>query len=566
MSVPVNCCRARCMAGASASARDPRKPARLGLLYAICGAVVLSPLLCARVPPLVDYPNHLARAWILVHRTQIPALAANYTIHWRILPDLAMDLVVSALAHILPVEQAGRMFVGLTLAALAVGTASLHRALFGRVGIWPLASLLFVYNAVLFWGFVGCLFATGVCLLVFSGWIATPHWRPGARLPIFATAASVLFLLHLFAFGLYALLVVAYELGVRLGDRRFSLRSLAGWLASLLQLMPGILLWRASLGDTGATLSEYGGFADKLYALVSPFDFGVEPAPFDWLFAAVTCAGLVLALLTCSIRLAPRMRLPLAALAAAAVLMPHRASGAWGADLRLPVTLPFVIIAGTRIEISRRPAAAVAAIAGAAVLALRVGSVAQSWCDYDRWFTEFRVASTVISPGSRLLVAAAPAVPDRLPGVPAFFARFEPVVFTHMAALAVIDRAAFFPYLFTGWTTVAVAAGNRPIAQREGQPARLADLASAAPAAAKPNSIGELPYWRDWRTNFDVALVIDFGRPRASLPSPIRPAASGSFFDIGRIVNPRGSASAAEPHATGHSGPGGAERPPRPAQ
>ncbi|HEY1299315.1 MAG TPA: hypothetical protein VGF07_02395, partial [Stellaceae bacterium] len=496
------------MAGASASARDPRKPLRLGLLYAICGAVVLSPLLCARVPPLVDYPNHLARAWILVHRAQIPALAANYIVQWRVLPDLAMDFVVSALAHIVPVEQAGRIFVALTMAVLVVGTASLHRALHGQVGIWPLCSLLFLYNAALFWGFVSCLFATGVCLIVFSGWIATRHWRPGVRLPIFATAAGILFLLHLFAFGLYALLMVSYELGIRLGERRFSLRSLIGWLAVWLQLVPGILLWRVSLSDAGSTLVEYGRFADKLYALVSPFDFGVTPAPFDWLVAALISAGLVLALLTRSIGLAPRMRLPLAALAAAAVLMPHRASGAWGADLRLPVTLPFVIIASTRIEVSRRWAAAMAGLAGAAVLALRVGSVAQSWRDYDRWFTEFRAASSVISPGSRLLVAAVPAILDhRLPGAPAFFAHFEPVVFTHMAALAVIDRAAFFPYLFTGWTTVAVTPGNLPIAQREGQPARLADLASAALPTAKPNAIGELPYWRDWRTNFDVALV-----------------------------------------------------------
>jgi hypothetical protein len=135
-----------------------------------------------------------------------------------------------------------------------------------------------------------------------------------------------------------------------------------------------------------------------------------------------------------------------------------------------------------------------------------------------------------------------------------------------MAALAVIDRAAFFPYLFTGWTTVAVTPGNLPIAQREGQPARLADLASAALPTAKPNAIGELPYWRDWRTNFDVALVIDFGRPRASLPSPILPVARGSFFAIGHIVNPKGSAAAAGADAAGRSRPGGAEPPPRPAQ
>ena len=35
--------------------------------YVLLGALVLSPLLWVSVPPLVDYPNHLARMWILVH-------------------------------------------------------------------------------------------------------------------------------------------------------------------------------------------------------------------------------------------------------------------------------------------------------------------------------------------------------------------------------------------------------------------------------------------------------------------------------------------------------------------
>ncbi|MGH7064362.1 MAG: hypothetical protein ACREET_09800, partial [Stellaceae bacterium] len=318
-------------------------PAICPALYAIAGALTLSPLLWARIPPLVDYPNHLARAWILVHAAEIPALAGNYSVHWRILPDLAMDGVVSALACLVPVELAGRIFVALTMAALVGGTLALHRVLHGRVGLWPLCSMLFVYNAVLFWGFVSCLFAIGVYLLVFSGWIATRHWRIGVRLALFSLAASLLFLLHLFAFGLYGLSMAAYELQARLGRNRPTLRSLMGWMATWLQLLPGLVLWRASLAHAGATLTVYGGLAAKLYALVAPFDFGVAPAPFDRLVGVAACLGLILAIATRTIRLAPEMRLPLAAMVAAALLMPNRMSGAWGADLRLPAALPFVV-------------------------------------------------------------------------------------------------------------------------------------------------------------------------------------------------------------------------------
>ena len=43
---------------------NPSKLARFAVYVGLC-AFALSPLLWVRVPPLVDYPNHLARMWIL---------------------------------------------------------------------------------------------------------------------------------------------------------------------------------------------------------------------------------------------------------------------------------------------------------------------------------------------------------------------------------------------------------------------------------------------------------------------------------------------------------------------
>src|SRR5207249_7882872 len=212
-------------------------------LWALCVIVTLSPLLWVRIPPLVDYPNHLARMWILVHRTEIHELAANYAIHWRILPELGMDLVVSALAWVLPVAEAGRVFVALTMLVLVAGTMSLHRVLYGRLSAWPICSVLFVYNAALFWGFLNCLFATGIYLFAFSGWIATRHWRWGRRLLTFSAVASLLLMLHLFSFGLYGLSVASYELGSRIAGPRLTRSGLAECSIVCLQFVPGAWLW-----------------------------------------------------------------------------------------------------------------------------------------------------------------------------------------------------------------------------------------------------------------------------------------------------------------------------------
>ena len=344
-------------------------------LFVTVVAATLSPLLWVQVPPLVDYPNHLARMWILVHSNEIPELASNYTVHWRILPDLAIDLVVSLLSWVMPVEQAGRVFIALTMLSLVGGTLTLHRVLHGRLETWPICSILFVYNAALFWGFVNCLFATGIYLFAFSGWIATRHWRTGPRLLTFSAVASLLLLLHLFAFGLYCLSVASYELARPTHQRRPPLRRLVGWGAVCLQFVPGLMLWHASLSDSGPTATGYGDLVFKLYAMMSPFTFGFLPAPFDFLTGAVISLFLLFAVASRSLRLVPEMRLPLAAMILMAMMMPNRMSGSWLADIRLPVALPFVIIASTRFEASRKRVAAPVAATALIVLGLRVWTV-----------------------------------------------------------------------------------------------------------------------------------------------------------------------------------------------
>src|ERR1700686_518449 len=165
-------------AGSLFATSDALRKSGVLAAYLVLGALTLSPLLWAAVPPLVDYPDHLARMWVLLHARDIPALASNYVVDWRLLPNLAMDLVLPALAQFMPLEYAGRLFIALTMLSLVLGTVALHRALHGRVGLWPLAALLFVYNSVLYWGFVNFLFTLGLALLTFSAWVASAHWGP----------------------------------------------------------------------------------------------------------------------------------------------------------------------------------------------------------------------------------------------------------------------------------------------------------------------------------------------------------------------------------------------------
>ena len=509
--------------------------------------LLLLPLLRVDIPQLVDYPNHLARLWIIMHRGSIPELAANYLVHWRVLPDLAIDLVVTALAIVLPVVLAGKVFVALTMLSLVGGTAMLHRALYGRVGLWPLCSLLFVYNAVLFWGFLNCLFGVGVALFAFSFWILSRTWTPLLRLPVFALLGSVLLLLHLFAFCLYGLAVVTYELALRLEQRPLGFLVLMSWCRDGLQFIPGMLLWGLSLRHAGPTYTAYGSLADKLYGLVAPVTFGYRPELIDRVFFICIAGFLVWALAGRRFRLASRMKLPLLAMLIAAAAMPNWTSGSWAADLRLPVTLAFVGIASTELHLPNRRAATVLAATVFLLLGLRAWSVDQHWTDYAAKLTEFRQADALIAPGARLLVAEVPGSAQKgmAPELSAAKNANQFVSFLHLPAFAVIDRAAFEPYLFTGWTTLEVASRNADFAQSyRGGPLKPATLLAAVQGrsdpgfAQRPGEPAYNRYWHDWPKDFDYLLWIDVDRTFEPTLPRISPIFKGSYFTLFKIERP----------------------------
>lgn len=537
----------------SASVQTPARSGPLARANLSCLALhgcfivaALTPLLFVRVPALVDYPDHLARMWILARHGSLPQLAANYQIHWRILPDLAMDLIIPPISAIVSIETAGRVFIGLTIFALIGGTATLHRVLFGRWEAWPLWSALFVYNAVLFWGFLNCLFGIGIALFALSGWMATREWRPMWRIILFSPLACLLFLLHLFAFGFYGLTVGLYELDSRIRERRVTARGILLLFAAAAQFVPGLVLWHVSLEHSGPTVTAYGSFAAKLYALISPFTFSYVPAPLDVVTAILAFAFLAWAIRTRSLTLAAELRRPLAILAVVAIAMPNTLSGSWLTDVRLPVALVFLLIAGTQVRIGSRRMVVAAASISVCLFAARLWAVSQSWRDYDRQFAEFRDASRVIAPGSRLMIVedTIPQRAMRLAGVPELFATRQSVAYFHMPELAIIDRAAFIPYVFTGWTTIDVAPRNRFIAESIGSPASPEDLLSGADPAGRndlhvPGNIyHERPYWRDWPKHYDYVLWMDFGSRPIEVPPQLHLLTSGSFFQIFRIEPP----------------------------
>ena len=83
----------------------------LSLLVSCCVLLVL-PIWIVQYPPLVDYPNHLARTFILSHLNDSSFhFAKFYSADWVLYPYLAMDAILVGLEHFIPAMLAGRLFL-----------------------------------------------------------------------------------------------------------------------------------------------------------------------------------------------------------------------------------------------------------------------------------------------------------------------------------------------------------------------------------------------------------------------------------------------------------------------
>ena len=157
--------------------------------------ILLAPLALVDMPPLLDYPNHLARAVVLAAGTSDPILSRMYAAHWAVIPNLGTDLVLPPLLHLLPVHLAGRIVVGISILLPVAGTIAYSRAVFGAYSPWPLASGLVAYNATLLLGFLNFVAAIGIALLLAAGWIAWRERHPGRTVALATVGAVALFLL-----------------------------------------------------------------------------------------------------------------------------------------------------------------------------------------------------------------------------------------------------------------------------------------------------------------------------------------------------------------------------------
>lgn len=507
-----------------------KRAGTVGIYLALLVAM-LYPVAFVTVPPLVDYPAHLATLHILATAGHNPTLGGIYESNWAVLPNLAMQLVALPLAKLFGAYDAGRLFIALTMMSMLTGTMALHGVLHGRLGLWPAFSALAVYNFVLFWGFLNFMFAAGLVLFALAGWIAAERWNPWRRAAAFSLVSVALFFCHLFAFGIYGLCIAAYELW-RLRDENPVSRPalLNSWAPAMAQFaVPAALLLLSPTGQ-GEAVTQYGDLQHKLLAIISPTVFSGDIL--DRLIAVFVGVLIIKGFRSPSFTRTAKLKYPLLALLVASVLMPKWLLNTWGADIRLPVVLVCLSFAAIRpVRVTPWVGASVAVI-GIALFAARIGTTTSNWLRHDREVTEFRQATKAIGRGASLMVAT---------GLPP--ETLEHKSYSHIAALAVIERSVFLPTLFTDPTRHAIRTTPKYAAMDAVEvtpiPVEiLAEVVDPARAEFWDEAKFDRPvnrFWTNWQKRFDYVLVLHTGRLDNPVPRHLDKVAAGSFFDIYKV-------------------------------
>ena len=405
--------------------------------WAAAFAVAMSvlPFLLVDHLPLIDLPNHIAR---LIVREDLRAggpLSAFYEWRWVVIPNLAIDLLSVPFVGWVDAETFVNVVAILSVIGVYGGAIAIDRTLNGaRWGISLLTGLI-VFHGALRYGFINYVVSLAFAVPLFAAWLRCRHRLGVGTVLGFILAGVFVMLMHMFAFGLYAICVAGYELALLLRERPWRIGPLRrrlpllGVAVTLLAPASLVLMGPVS-GAVGATI--WSNVRWKLEALVAPVFFS-QP----WVeLPLLAVMGLVIAvgLLAGVVRLHRDMVPVLVLLTLVFLAMPRMLFGSHFADYRLLCGAAFFVIGSLRFTPRSDLVQWAGVTLGVLLLTLRIASIAVEWRAAQTVLHELDAALDDVPAGSRLLV---------LRSRPESASRDRAVPTEHAAVLAAAKRRIF---------------------------------------------------------------------------------------------------------------------------
>lgn len=396
------------------------------------GAIVLLcalPLLWPTIPPLVDLPGHMAAYRVELDLAHSPDLQRYYTLHWAVIGNLGMNLLVIPLSKLFGLELAVKLIMIAVPPMTAAGFLWVAREVHGRIPPSALFAVPFAYSYPFIFGFANFVLSMALAFLAFGLWLRLGRLgRVRLRAILFLPIAVIVWLAHTFGWGVLGIMAFSAEL-VRQHDRGRSARDAVLYAAfhCLSLIVPLILMvvWRS--GDVG-------GRTEHFFAITAKINYLLYSLRDRWRWLDIPSMLLVLGLIVWALR---SRRFGFSRNLAASglfllifyLLLPQKIFGSSYADMRLlPYTIAIFLLA-------IRPKARMPGLAAVGLLfvALRMGAETISFGLYGQAFDRELAALDHVPRGAKMI---------SLIGTPCrgewTMARFD-----HLSGMAVVRREAF---------------------------------------------------------------------------------------------------------------------------
>jgi hypothetical protein len=476
------------------------------IIFAILLGLSLCPVLLTPIPAMVDYPNHLARMYIL-SRAGTPDANPFYQVVWALYPNLAMDLLIPQMARLIGVETASRVFLLLSQILIVSGAAAIERVVQGRIQIAGFAAVMFLYCLPFTWGFLNFEFGLGLALCGIAAMLMVQERAWLVRFGINAIIVAALFAAHFFALGIYGATLGVHELW-RAWDRKAALPQMA---LRLLVLAVPVLALLAVMVFTAGSIGGEGTnwfFEFKplwLFRIMNGYSLTVSAA------TMVVLMGLIYAAVKNGVlKLAPAGLWIAIGFVVLYLAMPSRLFGTSFVDFRIIAAAALILPAFCTLSLpsARWRSAALACVSFITLANLAV--VYFVWLSYRVDYAAMIASFRKIERGALVLIGGSGPGDD-----PPFHDLTEYPIY-YGPTLAVAYANAFVPNLFT-------AAGKQPVRANSfverldiphGGPVPVAILADIA--AGKTGADATL-FIQSWHRDFDYLYVLG---PHVPNPMP----------------------------------------------
>lgn len=509
------------------------------LSVALALAALLVPVLVTPIPPLLDYPNHLSRIWLLGGGAEMAPVSGMYRVTWDTLTNIGIDLLAVLLTRLFDYETVGRIFVAAAALLVPLGGALLWKTVHNRIHFWQLSFVLFAWGGGLLAGFLNFQIGLGLAMLAAATDPMVARRGIVSLAAIRIICAALLILVHAFAFVFYAALLCAISLGPEFGA--FTQRKAASRIARSLIAAAATLAVPAILILVLGPSLPGGRSGNTLLTVWSDFQAGfaqLRAAPAGKLRGFFTSIrtyanwldGLGLAMLVLPVvgslalrRLAVHAGMLLVSLGLLAcyVTFPAFLAATDVVDVRFAFMTPLVLLVGLRPDLPSRVAHA-AAVSLLVVSSVRTGVMAWVWHERQADVAALSRVLALVPQGAAILPLGHDAPGAKGGPIGRYSATHSPS-YRHLPTLALPWRQAFVPTLFAfrGKQPITILPPWDAISEPNGgflpHERALVDPALAA------IPLRGAPYLEVWRERFDFVLVVNADMPDEDGPVVLPP-------------------------------------------